>query len=309
LIPALLPLLPCRHPRRRNRHNTNTVTPPNPPDRKDNYPYDHSTGATHQIHYYGYRYYDPVTGRWPSRDPIGERSGVNLYGMVRNDTVGSWDYLGLKISFSYGDATHPDIRLPKEKSPPLEVDSLDGITLSAYLKFHHTAGLGWPLEIVGDIKQRLWESDEVQGKNDAFWGITKSYLSKACKLMGSVKKVGIFSADFIHKIESRDPLLIIETSLALGKFQLYKETKCKIYAHRRVVGTKPHANGTPTCACTYKCEGELILNDTYNFDKGSPFEYTKYIGLTQDFEIRAYWKYWTQKGKRLCGTLKKLKKF
>ena len=23
--------------------------------------------------YYGYRYYDPVTGRWPSRDPIGER--------------------------------------------------------------------------------------------------------------------------------------------------------------------------------------------------------------------------------------------
>jgi hypothetical protein len=23
-------------------------------------------------------YYDPVTGRWPSRDPIGERGGVNL---------------------------------------------------------------------------------------------------------------------------------------------------------------------------------------------------------------------------------------
>jgi len=32
---------------------------------------------------------------WPSRDPIGERGGVNLYGMVRNDTVGRWDYLGL----------------------------------------------------------------------------------------------------------------------------------------------------------------------------------------------------------------------
>ena len=23
------------------------------------------------IAYYGYRYYDPVTGRWPSRDPMG----------------------------------------------------------------------------------------------------------------------------------------------------------------------------------------------------------------------------------------------
>ena len=24
--------------------------------------------------YYGYRYYDPLTGRWPSRDPIGEKA-------------------------------------------------------------------------------------------------------------------------------------------------------------------------------------------------------------------------------------------
>jgi hypothetical protein len=39
--------------------------------------------------------YDPVTGRWPSRDPIGERGGINLYGMVGNDAIGRWDYLGL----------------------------------------------------------------------------------------------------------------------------------------------------------------------------------------------------------------------
>ena len=32
---------------------------------------------------------------WPSRDPIGERGGINLYGMVGNDPVGNWDYLGL----------------------------------------------------------------------------------------------------------------------------------------------------------------------------------------------------------------------
>jgi len=46
------------------------------------------------VTYYGYRYYDPVTGRWPSRDPIGERGGVNLYGFVGNDGVNSWDLLG-----------------------------------------------------------------------------------------------------------------------------------------------------------------------------------------------------------------------
>jgi RHS repeat-associated protein len=44
---------------------------------------------------YGYRYYDPVTGRWPSRDPIGERGGINLYGFVGNNGVNRIDLLGL----------------------------------------------------------------------------------------------------------------------------------------------------------------------------------------------------------------------
>lgn len=46
---------------------------------------------------YGYRCYDPLTGRWPSRDPIGERGGINLYGFVGNDGVNRLDFLG-KIS-------------------------------------------------------------------------------------------------------------------------------------------------------------------------------------------------------------------
>jgi RHS repeat-associated protein len=43
---------------------------------------------------YGYRYYDPLTGRWPSRDPIEEEGGMNLYGFVGNDGVSRWDLLG-----------------------------------------------------------------------------------------------------------------------------------------------------------------------------------------------------------------------
>jgi hypothetical protein len=46
---------------------------------------------------YLYRYYDPVIGRWPSRDPIGERGGVNLYDFVGNDGVGKIDVLGRLI--------------------------------------------------------------------------------------------------------------------------------------------------------------------------------------------------------------------
>ncbi|MCC5788863.1 MAG: RHS repeat-associated core domain-containing protein [Opitutales bacterium] len=45
---------------------------------------------------YGFRYYDPETGRWPSRDPIGERGGLNLYAMVGNNPVNAWDVLGLR---------------------------------------------------------------------------------------------------------------------------------------------------------------------------------------------------------------------
>jgi hypothetical protein len=48
------------------------------------------------MRYYGYRYYDPVTGRWPSRDPIGENGGINLYAMVGNNSVNWWDFLGLE---------------------------------------------------------------------------------------------------------------------------------------------------------------------------------------------------------------------
>lgn len=45
--------------------------------------------------YYTRRYYDVVNGRWSSKDPIGERGGINLYGMVGNDAVNLVDVLGL----------------------------------------------------------------------------------------------------------------------------------------------------------------------------------------------------------------------
>jgi integrase/recombinase XerD len=44
---------------------------------------------------YGYRYYNPQLGRWPSRDPIQERGGLNLYGFVGNSGVNQLDALGL----------------------------------------------------------------------------------------------------------------------------------------------------------------------------------------------------------------------
>ena len=52
-------------------------------------------GKRDRVADYGYRYYDPLTGRWPSRDTIGERGGVNLYGFIQNNSIGLIDMLGL----------------------------------------------------------------------------------------------------------------------------------------------------------------------------------------------------------------------
>ena len=64
----------------------------------DNLPFHFSTKFTDResgLNYYGYRFYDPVDGRWLSTDPIGERGGPNLHAMVGNDAVNRSDVLGL----------------------------------------------------------------------------------------------------------------------------------------------------------------------------------------------------------------------
>lgn len=48
--------------------------------------------------YYGRRWYFPRDGRWTSRDPIGERGGVNLHGFVDNNPACRIDRLGMDIA-------------------------------------------------------------------------------------------------------------------------------------------------------------------------------------------------------------------
>jgi len=45
--------------------------------------------------YYGFRYYNSSTGRWLSRDLVGELGGYNLYGLSLQDLINLYDYLGL----------------------------------------------------------------------------------------------------------------------------------------------------------------------------------------------------------------------
>lgn len=70
------------------------------------------------LYYYGYRWYDSVTGRWINRDPIEEEGGLNLYGFVNNSTCNNFDVIGL-------------LKLEQEGWPsgmdPLEAQEIKGL--------------------------------------------------------------------------------------------------------------------------------------------------------------------------------------
>ncbi len=68
-------------------------------DLKDENPFRFSTKFQDdetELVYYGYRHYSPELGRWISRDPIGEKGGINLYVFILNNPIGAMDFLGLK---------------------------------------------------------------------------------------------------------------------------------------------------------------------------------------------------------------------
>ena len=47
--------------------------------------------------YFGFRHYSPRLGRWPSRDPIRETGGLNLYGFAENVPINEVELLGLSV--------------------------------------------------------------------------------------------------------------------------------------------------------------------------------------------------------------------
>jgi RHS repeat-associated protein len=64
---------------------------------QDAFPFRFSTkyqDAETGFYNYGYRIYQPSTGRWLSKDPLEEEGGVNLYGFVSNNAVDAIDPLG-----------------------------------------------------------------------------------------------------------------------------------------------------------------------------------------------------------------------
>jgi RHS repeat-associated protein len=56
-----------------------------------------------------FRFYDPASSRWVSRDPIGEMGGLLLYGYVGNNPINAMDPLGLTAAFIAGGLANPEL--------------------------------------------------------------------------------------------------------------------------------------------------------------------------------------------------------
>ena len=66
------------------------------------------------LYFYGYRYYQPWSGRWLSVDPAGTVDGLNLFRMVRNNPLTLYDPDGMnpideKVGYIYTSLTSGDI--------------------------------------------------------------------------------------------------------------------------------------------------------------------------------------------------------
>jgi hypothetical protein len=109
--------------------------------------------------------FTPGIPQWPSRDPIGERGGVNLYGFVGNDGVDSVDVLG-----------HAPTIVLDDISPKLPIGST--CTLSSWVGFFtEYRGLSnkemWdrlvkkPFDPEAHKELRIWR--EYANKGSIFW--------------------------------------------------------------------------------------------------------------------------------------------
>jgi RHS repeat-associated protein len=66
--------------------------------------------TTSNLYYYGYRFYHRGFQRWLNRDPIGERGGINLFGMVFNTPVNLVDAFGLSACSDFVDSLISDFQ-------------------------------------------------------------------------------------------------------------------------------------------------------------------------------------------------------
>lgn len=100
----------------------------------------------------GFRYYDPATGRYIARDPIGYGDGLNVYHHVRSDPVNSVDPTGLE--------TDDDLRWGVGLTVTISRDSDHRLGWSAGAYLGAAQRLGDNVDVHGTLNATLYENQQ-----------------------------------------------------------------------------------------------------------------------------------------------------
>jgi RHS repeat-associated protein len=140
---------------------------------------DNETGLLLLTH----RYYDPVSGRFLTSDPIGYEGGINLYAAVTNKPINLADPTGTKVSDAdkvaalkkIGDATgswlDKDWRLwPGSKSIRDSRDNLRKMGFKPFFNPGHWGGSDWEGQIDGNWYHVIVGYPKPKGPSDPRFG-------------------------------------------------------------------------------------------------------------------------------------------
>jgi RHS repeat-associated protein len=134
--------------------------------------------------YFGYRYYNPSTGRWINLDPKGQKGGPNLYAYVLNSPICHIDSLGLETTRTGGtEALKADVFFFKTGSKIgtvqvwTEATTGPSSTHSIWIQFNKTSS-DLNCKWVQFVKNRAFDENDKELDDDVPVGVFGRFLRK-----------------------------------------------------------------------------------------------------------------------------------
>lgn len=178
--------------------------------------------------YYGYRHYNASTGRWLSRDPAGEKQGLNLYEYARNACTRFTDRLGLALTAYQDGSAQPTSFYPNQGE--VQLSGSTEYTFDAHLDVVPD-GSKWRVKVYGQLRVNMrvgvtdqtdeegrgaLQHERVHERIDARWwnqtksdidGIEGLYCRKVCAEIAA--EVGR-TINYMNWLQSREDNVLFE---------------------------------------------------------------------------------------------------
>jgi hypothetical protein len=222
---------------------------------------------------YGYRYMDPLTGRWPSRDPIEEEGGGNLYGFVENNAINDWDLLGMWIGPDKVDkvvngqkVSHPGRESSKATTDVCAEKGDTWASLALKVGLRESEAKAWVTDYDG-ATPKVGKTYKVPNTVIAFWAGDLAFLGIGKGWVGWNGQID-YLKNLGFKVESKDHVkgstLVFQNMVELGSSS---KSLQGIYFWGHGGYNRPNAKGLPypaTAVGAKPYEPELVWNGVWD---------------------------------------------